>query len=46
MTSYFEYGVNLSDNQKRNLASAMNSKSPSPLLAEIDKESGKLLLRG
>ena len=28
MTSYFEYGVNLSDNQKRSLASAMNSKSP------------------
>ena len=28
MTSYFEYGVNLSDNQKRRLASAMNSKSP------------------
>ena len=28
MTQYFEYGVKLSDNQKRNLASAMNSKSP------------------
>ena len=28
MTSYFEYGVKLSDNQKRNLASAMNSRSP------------------
>ena len=28
MTSYFEYGVNLTDNQKRNLASAMNSRSP------------------
>ena len=28
MTSYFEYGVNLSDNQKRSLASAVNSKSP------------------
>ena len=28
MTSYFEYGVKLSDNQKRNLPSAMNSKSP------------------
>ena len=28
MTSYFEYGVNLTDNQKRSLASAMNSKSP------------------
>ena len=28
MTSYFEYGVKLSDNQKRSLASAMNSRSP------------------
>ena len=28
MTQYFEYGVKLSDNQKRSLASAMNSKSP------------------
>ena len=28
MTSYFEYGVNLTDGQKRSLASAMNSKSP------------------
>ena len=28
MTQYFEYGVKLSANQKRNLASAMNSKSP------------------
>ena len=28
MTSYFEYGVNLSDNQKKSLASAMHSKSP------------------
>ena len=28
MTSYYEYGVNLTDNQKRSLASAMNSKSP------------------
>ena len=28
MTQYFEYGVNLTDNQKRNLASAINSKSP------------------
>ena len=27
MTSYFEYGVNLSDGQKRSLASAMNSNS-------------------
>ena len=28
MTQYFEYGVKLSDNQKRSLASPMNSKSP------------------
>ena len=28
MTSYFEYGVNLSDNQKRSLASAMNNRTP------------------
>ena len=28
MTTYFEYGVNLTDNQKKNLASAMNSNTP------------------
>ena len=28
MTTYFEYGVNLTDNQKRTLASAMNSNTP------------------
>ena len=28
MTTYFEYGVNLSDNQKRSLASAMNHNTP------------------
>ena len=28
MTSYFEYGIKLSDNQKRSLASAMISRSP------------------
>ena len=28
MTSYYEYGVKLSDNQKRSLANAMNYKSP------------------
>ena len=28
MTTYFEYGVNLSDNQKRSLASAMNNRTP------------------
>ena len=34
MTQYFEYGVKLSDNQKRNLASAMYSKSPLTLRIE------------
>ena len=28
MTTYFEYGVNLTDNKKRSLASAMNSNTP------------------
>ena len=28
MTTYFEYGVNLSDNQKRSFASAMNNNTP------------------
>ena len=28
MTSYIEYGVNLIDNQKMNLASAINNKTP------------------
>ena len=28
MTSYIEYGVNLTDNQKMNLASAINNKPP------------------
>ena len=28
MTTYFEYGVNLSDNQKKSLASAINHNSP------------------
>ena len=28
MTTYFEYGVNLTDNQKRSLASAMNNGTP------------------
>ena len=27
MTSYIEYGVNLTDNQKMNLASAINNKT-------------------
>ena len=28
MTTYYEYGVTLSDNQKNNLVKAINSKSP------------------
>ena len=28
MTSYIEYGVNLTDNQKMNSASAINNKTP------------------
>ena len=28
MNSYIEYGVNLTDNQKMNLASAINNKTP------------------
>ena len=28
MTNYIEYGVNLTDNQKLNLASAINNKTP------------------
>ena len=28
MTNYIEYGVNLTDNQKMNLASAINNKTP------------------
>ena len=28
MTTYFEYGVTLTDNQKRSLASAMNNRTP------------------
>ena len=28
MTIYFEYGVNLSDNQKRSLVEAMNNRTP------------------
>ena len=41
MTSYFEYGVNLSDNQKRSLASAMNSKSP--LTLRLREENTKVI---
>ena len=28
MTTYFEYGVNLTDDQKKSLASAMNNRTP------------------
>ena len=28
MTTYFKYKVNLTDNQKRSLASAMNNRTP------------------
>ena len=41
MTQYFEYGVKLSDNQKRSLASAMNSKSPLTLRLKHGNLSGK-----
>ena len=40
MTQYFEYGVKLSDNQKRSLASAMNSKSPLTLRLKHGNLSG------
>ena len=40
MTSYFEYGVNLSDNQKRSLASATNSKSPLTLRIKLGNLTG------
>ena len=40
MTQYFEYGVKLSDNQKGNLASAMNSKSPLTLRLKHGNLSG------
>ena len=41
MTSYFEYGVKLSDNQKRSLASAMNSRSPLTLRLKHTNLTGK-----
>ena len=34
MTTYFEYGVNLTDNQKRSLASAMTHRTPLTLRLE------------
>ena len=35
MTNYIEYGVNLTDNQKMNLASAINNKTPLTLRINI-----------
>ena len=40
MTTYFEYGVNLADNQKRNLASAMNNNAPLTLRIKHSNLSG------
>ena len=46
MTTYFEYGVNLTDNQKRSLASAMNNKTPLSLRIKNSnlKGNGELML--
>ena len=40
MTTYFEYGVNLTDNQKRSLASAMNNRTPLTLRIKHSNLSG------
>ena len=40
MTSYYEYRVKLSDNEKRSLASAMNSKSPLTLRIKNENLNG------
>ena len=40
MTTYFEYGVTLTDNQKRSLASAMNNKTPLTLRIKHSNLSG------
>ena len=40
MTTYFEYGVNLTDNQKRSLASAMNNRTPLTLRIEHSSLTG------
>ena len=40
MTTYFEYGVNLTGNQKRSLASAMNNKTPLTLRIKHSNLSG------
>ena len=40
MTTYFEYKVNLTDNQKRSLGSAMNNRTPLSLRIEHSNLSG------
>ena len=40
MTTYFEYGVNLTDNQKRSLAAAMNNRTPLTLRIKHSKLTG------
>ena len=40
MTTYFEYGVNLADNQKRSLGSAMNYRTPLTLRIKHSNLSG------
>ena len=40
MTTYFEYSVNLTDNQKRSLASAMNNRTPLTLRIKHSNLSG------
>ena len=40
MTTYFEHGVNLSDNQKRSLASAVNNRTPMTLRLKNSNPSG------
>ena len=40
MTTYFEYGVNLTDNQKRSLATAMNNRTPLKLRLKNSNLSG------
>ena len=40
MTTYFEYGVTLTDNQKRSLVSAMNNKTPLTLRIKNSNLSG------
>ena len=40
MTTYFEYGVNLTDNQKRSLATAINNRAPLTLRLKHSNLSG------